>query len=123
MKHTWTVSELAGINQAITPGEFIEDDNRDFSNRGVVVGVSILTNVDTNISSLVTGVTTTKVSAIGVSFNCGDLYKVTLATPWTMQNSDGSLIEVECNICGFSYPKDKLIRGKCKVCQDQLSKS
>lgn len=123
MKHTWTVSELTGINQAIEAGEYIEDDNREFTTRGVVVGVSTLYNVDTGLSALVTDATTTKVSATGVPFECGALYKVTLNAPWTIQNSDGPLIEVECKICGFSYPNKELVRGRCKDCIDEPQRS
>jgi hypothetical protein len=123
MKHTWTIDQLSGYNRSQTNGEFIEDFNREFSTKGVVNGVSILYNKETNESGLVTTVTDDRVDALGVKFKRGDPYVVTLATDWTMQNDDGPLIEVECSICGFSYPTKDLTRGRCKTCIDKPQRS
>jgi hypothetical protein len=123
MKHTWTISELTGLNKALSLGEYIEDEERYFTTKGVVTGVSLLTNVDTGISSLVTSATETKVGAVGVTFQPGDFYIVTLASDYTMQNSDGPLIEIECSLCGFSYPSKELTNGRCKVCIDKPFRS
>ena len=123
MKHTWTIDQLSGYNRSQSNGDFIEDTNREFTTKGVVIGVSILYNKATNASGLVTDRTEDRVDATGVSFTRGDPYVVTLSTAWTIQNSDGPLIEVECNRCGFSYPSKDLTRGLCKVCVDKSQRS
>lgn len=123
MKHTWTIDQISGYNRAQSNGDFIEDTNREFATRGVVVGVSILYNKETNVSGLVTDVTDDRVDATGVSFKRGDPYVVTLNADWTMANTDGPLIEVECNRCGFSYPSKELTRRLCKVCIDKSQRS
>jgi hypothetical protein len=123
MKHTWTIDQLSGYNRSQTNGEFIEDANREFSTKGVVVGVSTLYNKETDASGLVTTVTADRIDALGVRFKRGDLYVVTLAADWTMQNDDGPLVEVECNMCGFSYSMKELTRGRCKVCIDKPQRS
>jgi hypothetical protein len=119
VKHTWTITQLSGYNRSQSNGDFIEDANREFVTKGVIIGLSILWNKSTDISGLVTNVTVDRIDAVGVHFNRGDPYIVTLNTPWTMQNSDGPLIEVECALCGFSYPNKELSLGRCKTCQDK----
>lgn len=119
MRHTWTVSELSGLNRAQAAGDYIEDFERDFVTRGVVVGSSTLYNKSKGLSALVTGVTSTRVTATGTNFVPGEMYVVSLDTAWTVQTPDGPLIEVECNICGFSYPAKELTKGRCKVCIDK----
>jgi len=123
MKRTWTITQLSGYNRAQSNGDFIEDANREFVTKGVVIGVSILYNKATNVSGLVTNVTENRIDAVGVLFKRGDPYVVTLNLPWTMQNSDGPLIEVECKRCGFSYPSKELNNGLCKVCIDKPQRS
>lgn len=123
MKHTWTIDQLSGYNRAQSNGDFIEDANREFVTKGVVVGVSTLYNKETNASGLVTDVTEDRIDATGVGFKRGDPYVVSLNADWTMQNSDGPLIEVECNRCGFSYPSKELTRGLCCVCIDKSQRS
>jgi hypothetical protein len=119
MKHTTTVSELVGTNESPISGNFIVSSNREFITRKVVVGVSILTNKTKDLSGLVSAVTQTRIDAPGVNFNPGNFFSVTLESPWTIQNSDGPVIEVECNRCGFSYSSKELIRGLCKTCIDK----
>ena len=123
MKHTWTIDRLSGYNRSQSNGDFIEDANREFVTKGVVVGVSMLYNKETNVSGLVTAVTENRIDALGVGFKRGDPYVVLLSTAWTMQNSDGALIEVECSRCGFSYPSKELTNGRCKVCIDKPQRS
>lgn len=123
MKHTWTIDQLSGYNRAQSNGDFIEDANREFVTKGVVVGVSTLYNKETDVSGLVTAVTEDRIDATGVSFKRGDPYVVTLNAAWTMANSDGALIEVECRRCGFSYPSKELSNGLCKVCIDKPQRS
>ena len=120
MKHTWTIDELSGINRAQAAGDYIEDYERYFATKGVVAdGTCTLYNVTKGIDAIVIAVTETKVTGGGTRFSPGDFYRVTLTTDYVMQNSDGALIEVECSLCGFSYPSKELVRGKCKVCIDK----
>jgi hypothetical protein len=122
VKHIWTITQLSGYNRSQSGGDFIEDANREFVTKGVIIGISVLWNKSTDLSSFVTNVTANRIDAVGVNFKCGDPYIVTLNTPWTMQTSDGPLIEVECNLCGFSYPNKELSLGRCKTCQDELKR-
>lgn len=119
MKHTVTTSELTGTNESPVGGNFITATNRDFVTRMVVVGVSTLYNKTKGLSGLVSAVTETRIDAPDVNFSPGDFFAVSLSTPWTIQNDDGPLIEVECNRCGFSYPQKKLVRGLCSTCIDK----
>lgn len=118
MKHTITVTELSGHNESPTAGNFVTSSNRDFVTRRVTVGVSTLYNMATGISGLVTAVTATRIDA-AVPFKPGDLFKVSLSSAWTLQNSDMPVMEVECKICGWSYPREKLINGRCSTCLDE----
>ena len=34
-------------------------------------------------------------------------------------NSDGPIIEIQCNLCGFSYPSSELTEGLCRWCVDK----
>jgi hypothetical protein len=119
MKHTWTISELSGINRAQAAGDYIEDYERDFLTKGVVAVTDTLYNDTTGTSGAVSAVTDDKVTAAGMAFKPGDFYRVSITATYVMQNSDGPLIEVECNICGWSYPAKDLVRGRCKVCIDK----
>jgi len=119
MKHTWTISNIDGTNETPIVGDYITSTSGDFINRGVVIGVSVLTNKTTGVYATVTARTATTVTATGVAFNSGDFYSVTLPNPWTVSNEFGPLIEVECNICGFSYPSKDLVKGRCKDCIDK----
>ncbi len=119
MKHTTTVSNLDGVNESPIGGDFITSTNRDFVTRRVVVGVSVLSNKSNGRSGIVSVVTATRIDAPDTRFKPGDFFSVTLSTPWTLQTSDGPVIEVECNQCGFSYPSKELTLGLCKVCIDQ----
>lgn len=123
MRHTWTISTIDGTNETPTVGEYITSTSGDFINRGVVIGVSVLTNKTTGAYGTVSARTATTVTATGISFDPGDFYSVTLPTPWTVQNEFGPLIEIECNICGFSYPVKELVKGRCKDCIDKPQKS
>ena len=118
MKHTTTTSILSGTNESPIVGQFIVGVGRDFIVRGVVTGVSVLTNKTTRKSGLVTGVAAAQVNA-SVTFNPGDFFEVTLAAPWIMQTADGPVIEVECKRCGWSFPNRALVNGLCKVCIDK----
>ena len=118
MKHTTTTSILSGTNESPVVGQFIVSTGRDFIVRGVVAGVSVLTNKTTGMSGLVTGVAAAQVNA-SVTFNPGDFFEVTLPTPWVIQTIDGPVIEVECNQCGWSFPSKVLTQGLCKVCIDK----
>lgn len=122
MKHTVEVSELSGTNESPVEGNFVVSTNRDFVNRHVVVGVSVLYNKFTGKSGVVSAITATQINTANVNFKPGDLFLVTLSTPWTIQNSDGPVIEVECNRCGFSYPQKELVNGKCKTCRDKSNR-
>ncbi len=117
MKHTTTTSILSGTNESPIGGQFIISTNRDFVIRNVTVGVSVLTNKTTENSGVVTSVSATQVNA-PVAFTPGDFFEVTLSTPWTLQTTNGVVIEVECNRCGWSYPSKELVRGLCKTCVD-----
>ena len=119
MKHTVTTSELSGTNESPVGGNFIVSSNREFVTRRVVVGISILTNKSNGLSGLVSATTQTRIDAPDVHFKPGDFFSVTLETPWTIQNDDGPLVEVECNRCGFSYPIKKLTNGLCSTCIDK----
>ena len=118
MKHTVEVSELSGHNESPVAGNYIVSSNRDFTNRFVTVGSSVLYNETLGTSATVTAVTATQIDAATV-FYPGDMWRVTLSANWTLQNSDMPVIEVECNICGFSYPQKDMLRGICKTCQDK----
>ena len=119
MKVTRTVSELYGHNESPTTGQFIKSSNRNFITKGVVVGVSTLYNQSYGLSGLVTTVTASRIDALGVPFNPGDLWKVSLDTAWTVANEDGiPLVEIQCKRCGWSYSKDQLTNGRCVTCQD-----
>jgi hypothetical protein len=119
MKHTVSVSDLSGFNESPLSGDFIVSSNRDFVTRRVVVGISILYNQTKKLFGIVSAVTPSRIDAPGTKFNSGDMFLVTLATPWVIQNSDGPVIEVECNVCGYSYPTKELSMGRCKWCIDQ----
>lgn len=118
MKVTRTISELVGVNSSSKAGEYIEGPNRDFITKGVVVGVSILYNQTNERSATVTSVTSSRIDALGLGFNPGDFWKVSLSTPWTVQTEDGPLVEVQCKRCGFSYPNKTLVKGRCPTCVD-----
>lgn len=117
MKHTVEVSELAGHNESPIAGDFIVSSNRDFVTRGVTTASTIVNGI-TSASGTVTAVAAEKITAAGMVFNPGDVFYVSLATPWTLQNDDVVLTEVECDICGFSYPRKQLKNGRCSVCVD-----
>ena len=119
MKHTTSVSDLSGTNESPIGGDFIISLSRDFITRRVVVWNSILYNKSKGLSGMVSAVTSTRIDAVGTQFSPGDFFLVTLATPWIIQNSDGPVIEVECNRCGFSYPNKELVNGLCKWCIDK----
>lgn len=119
MKHTISITELSGVNESPTSGDFIISSNRDFIVRGVVVGVSTLYNKSTGVSGLVTARTASQIDATGVPFKPGDFFTVSLSSAWVLQNADMPVVEVECNICGFSFPSKELTLGRCKVCVDQ----
>jgi hypothetical protein len=122
MKRTVEVTELSGFNESPVAGEYIISLSRDYTTRHVIAGVSVLSNHTTGLSAAVTGVTATMLSVPGLKCNPGDFYVVSLATPWTIQNDDLPIIEVECNLCGWSYPKKELVGGRCKVCIDKPNK-
>ena len=119
MKHSRTIDELSGINRAMAAGAYIEDYERYFSTKGVVAGVDTLTNKTTGVGTLVSAVTDSRVTAAGSSFKPGDFYTVSIIATYVVQTADGAVIEVECSVCGFSYPSKELVRGKCKVCIDK----
>jgi len=122
VRHTWTVDELSGINKAPTRGTTVYAPEGNFVARGVVVGISMLYNMSTGQYGLVTAVTPTTLQATHggwyIDFSPGDFWRVLLAAPWVVQNEDGPLIEIECNICGFSYPRKGLVKGRCSRCID-----
>ena len=118
MRVTTNYLDLSGTNESPQPGNFIVDSGRQFISQNVVVGVSVLTNTRYGTSGVVTQVTQTKINA-PVLFSPGDFYTVTLASPWTLQNSDGPVITVECRVCGFSYPEKDMNDEVCKWCQDR----
>ena len=119
MRVTRTVSELTGINEAPIGGDYIQSSNRDFITRGVVIGVSTLYNQTNGLSALVSAVTSSRIDALGTGFYPGNLWKVSLATPWTVQDDSGiPLTEIQCKRCGFSYPVKTLVGGKCPTCVD-----
>jgi hypothetical protein len=120
MRVTRTVTELTGTNESPIGGNFIIDTGRSFVSQNVVSGVSILTNKSTNLSSLVTTVTATRLDA-NVAFKPGDFYSVTLSSAWTVQNSDGPIVDIECKRCGFSYPSWELTGGLCEWCVDNTN--
>lgn len=119
MKVTRTVSELTGVNESPLSGDYIESLNRDFVTRGVIVGVSTLYNQTNGLSALVSAVTASRIDAVGTDFRPGDFWKVSLPTPWTVQEDGTVLIEVQCKRCGWSYPKNTLVKGLCPTCVDQ----
>ena len=119
MKVIRTVSELTGFNESPIGGAFITSSNRDFITRGVVVGISTLYNQTNATSALVTTVTSSRIDALGLSFTPGDLWKVSLATPWTVQDDSGiPLVESQCKRCGWNYPAKVLVGGRCPTCVD-----
>lgn len=123
MRTTWTISELSGINRAVASGDYVEDYERYFTTKGVAAGTCTLYNKSNGTSAVVSAATATRVTAAGIVFYPGDFYVVTLPTAYMMQNSDGPLIEVECNRCGFSYPAKELVKGLCEVCIDKPQRS
>ena len=125
MKSYFQITELTGFNQSPTSGDFILDGGNKFIRSGVVIGVSILYNMETGISSLVTDVTEETITATGVPFKQGQPYIVTLSVPWTITDPDENIpiTDIECKRCGFSFPSNKLIEGVCRDCYDPLRKS
>lgn len=143
MKHTTTVYELQGMHDGPNASAYLISSTGDFITRGVLgshtfgcgnlygdghvyaeataesVSPSILYNMTKGISGFVQAITSTTILAENVPFSPGDFFIVTLPLGWTRQTVDGPVIEVECNVCGFSYPSKLLSRGKCKVCQDE----
>jgi hypothetical protein len=122
MKHTVEVTELTGLNESPVSGDYVISLSRDFTTRNVTPGVSVLYNASTGLHGTVSGVTSTTIAVSGLKCNPGDFYYVTLSAPWTIQNDDLPIIEVECNLCGWSYPSKELVRGRCKVCIDKSNK-
>lgn len=120
MRVTREVSDLTGFNESPIAGQFITSSERDFVNRHVVAGVSVLYNKTTGLSAVVSNVTATRIDATGLDFKPGDLFLVTLSTDWLVQNSDGPVVDVECKRCGWSYPSDELVNGRCKTCVDDI---
>ena len=124
MKHTVEVTDISGFNESPVSGNYIIVTSRlSLVSPYLVVGISTLTNSSKTLSGLVSAVTDlgdgrTQISAPGVNFAPGEFFLLTLATAWTIQNDDLPLIEVECNVCGWSYPQKELVNGKCKVCLD-----
>ena len=118
MKVIRTVSELFGVNEAPLRGDYIQSSNRDFITRGVIVGVSTLYNQTNGLSALVSAVTASRIDALGTDFYPGDLWKVSLPTPWTVQEDGRSLVEIQCKRCGWSYPAKTLVGGRCPTCVD-----
>ena len=116
MRTTHTITELDGAHHGAA-SLTLNDPGQAFVVTGVVVGQSVLTNVDTGFSGVVSAVTETTVQST-VLFKPGDLYIVTLPVPWIVQNSDGPIYDVECKRCGFSFPTDELTDGWCQVCYD-----
>lgn len=124
MKHIRTVTILSGVNESPISGEFILSSNRDFVNRGVVVGISELYNKSTGLNATVTTVTSSRIDALGLSFKPGDFFEVSLSVAWTVQNDDGPVVEVECSICGYSFPRKELdSKWHCKDCRDKSKNS
>jgi len=119
MKYSRTVDEVAGFNNSPLGGEFITSGERDFAAMNVAVGSSVIYNTSKGTSGIVTAVTDNRIDATGVHFDPGDFFYVTLDPSWTVQNSDGPLIEVECKRCGWSYPAKELVGGLCKTCIDE----
>lgn len=119
MRVVRTVSEFYGTNEAPIAGAFIQSSNRDFITRGVVIGVSTLYNQTNGTSALVSAASATRLDAVGISFNPGDLWRVTLPTPWTVQEDGVSSVEIQCKRCGWSYPKKTLVKGLCPTCVDE----
>jgi len=118
MERTTTITELSGHNESPIGGNFITSSNRDFVNRHVVAGSSELYNMSTGESGTVSAVTSSRIDA-PVYFKPGDFFRVTLDSDWILQNDDGPVITVECNQCGFSYPRKELVNGLCKTCIDE----
>ncbi len=123
MRVTRTVSELVGTNESPLSGAFITSSNRDFVTKGVVVGVSTLYNQSNGTSALVTAVTASRIDALGLSFNPGDFWKVSLSAPWTVQQDGIPSIEIQCKRCGWSYPAKELIKGRCQTCTDESQRT
>ncbi len=120
MKTYFQVTELTGFNQSPVLGEFIQDAGHNFTRAGVAIGLSVLYNMETGVSSAVTGFTATTVEATGVAFKQGQPYVVSLPVPWTITDPADNIpiTDIECKRCGFSFPKDQLVEGVCKVCYD-----
>ena len=118
MRVTRMVSDLSGVNESPIGGDFIIDEGRSFVSQNVVTGISILYNQSKGLNAIVTNVTETRIDATGTNFSPGDFYIVSLATDWLVQNSDGPIYEVQCRVCGFSYPEKDMLNEVCKWCQD-----
>lgn len=101
-------------------GNYIESSERDFIARGVVVGVSTLYNQTSGLSALVGGVTASRITTLGLGFSPGDFWRVSLNTPWTVQNDNGPIVDIQCKRCGWSYPQKTLVNGLCPTCIDKL---
>jgi hypothetical protein len=121
MRLTTQVTEFTGFNESPVGGNFILSSNRSFYGY-VVAGTSILYNKTQGTSGTVSSLSATRVANDTINapvlFAPGDLFLVTLATPWTIQNSDGPIVSVDCSLCGYSYPAKELVGGLCKWCRD-----
>ena len=85
---------------------------------GIAVG-SKVENTSKGITGTVLNIGTGSV-ATDVLFDIGDFYVITLPTAQNLQTDDGPVIDVECKICGFSFPGTELIDDRCKICHDQV---
>lgn len=123
MKTYFSVNELTGMNGSPVAGEFITEPSAKFVRAGVTVGSSVLYNKETDKSATVTNVTETRIDATGVSFKPGQSYLVTLPSAWTLTDpaDNAPVVDIECKVCGFSFPQNKLTEGKCQVCYDPPS--
>jgi hypothetical protein len=84
---------------------------------GITIG-TVIKNESNGITGAVTAVNAASVE-VDVSFAPGEFYTITLPTAWQAQNDDGLVIDVECRVCGFSFPATELVDDTCSVCLDK----
>jgi len=115
MRTTYSMSEINGIFNGAMPGNSFELQISP-SYVGIALG-SVIRNTSKGTAGTITGISDNVITA-DIDFSLGDFYVIELPQPWIAQTPDGLVIDVECKICGFSFPWDQLIDGVCGVCFD-----
>src|SRR5574343_466151 len=116
MRHVVLVGKFAGFNNSPSGGYFLIVRDRPLGDDNIWPGLTIHNN-STGVSGIILRIVDETVYTT-VWINPGEFYTICLSKPWTLANSDGPVIEIDCRLCGWSYPREQLVNGLCWTCQD-----